>query len=656
MISSIRVAALPSLFLAIGLRAQQVPARVRTAADRSLLTALIAAEDARDSTILPTDPRRRGLASVNPYIRAFTVRGLGRTESASLVNLIAPALDDPGVEVRMSAADALAQATARGAQATVRPLLIQRLTVERNASVRAALLEAIGRSGGGSAESVKAAAGLIAASLRSSSVIEVRGAIRGLFFLSRKPEARGAGRIPTEITDKLFAMLMDRSAAGYTTADRLDVASILLNSAAINDARLLALFGHADPSVRDRAVSALLHATDTSVVRSILARSVADSSPMVRFRSANVYSRRLRPTDGCAPLVRLARDPDVAVALAGADALSACPSDTAAVHLLDSLASSLKDNDTWHRPTHAFVSLAATNPRRARELMPNFSHAQNFFVRTYADSAARLIGDTTTLYALALDRHPNVQSAAIAGLSALAGHAADSVYIAALKTDDNQLLMAASRALEGSTIPAVPRAATDAWHRLGMEGRQTSKDGLAALQTRFLELGGRFESTPQYSRLPAPTFDDLAAIERTEATIEMADGSIITLRFHPFDAPTNCARFVRLAKTRVFDGLTFHRVAPYFVVQGLSPNANEYSAPDAPFTRDELGRENLRGTVGLSTRGRDTGDGQIFINTVDNTALDHDYTVMATVTRGLEAFDRMQEGARIVRISTSIAR
>src|SRR5258708_9839099 len=153
------------------------------------------------------------------------------------------------------------------------------------------------------------------------------------------------------------------------------------------------------------------------------------------------------------------------------------------------------------------------------------------------------------------------------------------------------------------------------------------------------------------TRVPTPTFSDLAAIEQTEASIEMADGAVVKLRFHAFDAPTNSARFVRLAKAGVFDGLTFHRVAPFFVVQGPSPNANEYSAPDAPFTRDELGLENLRGTVGLSTRGRDTADGQISVNTVHNPRLDHNYTVMATIVSGLETFDRMQEGARIKRIT-----
>ena len=60
------------------------------------------------------------------------------------------------------------------------------------------------------------------------------------------------------------------------------------------------------------------------------------------------------------------------------------------------------------------------------------------------------------------------------------------------------------------------------------------------------------------------------------------------LRLLPFDAPTNAWRFARLAREGWFDGLTFHRVAPNFVIQGGSPGANEY-AGDGPYTRDEIG-------------------------------------------------------------------
>ena len=58
------------------------------------------------------------------------------------------------------------------------------------------------------------------------------------------------------------------------------------------------------------------------------------------------------------------------------------------------------------------------------------------------------------------------------------------------------------------------------------------------------------------------------------------------------------------------DGLTFHRLVPLFVAQGGSPGANEYTG-DARFMRDELSlARHERGAVGISTRGRDTGDGQ----------------------------------------------
>jgi len=86
-------------------------------------------------------------------------------------------------------------------------------------------------------------------------------------------------------------------------------------------------------------------------------------------------------------------------------------------------------------------------------------------------------------------------------------------------------------------------------------------------------------------------------------------------------------------------------------LQGGSPGANEY-AGDRLYMRDEVGLEmHTRGTVGISTRGRDTGDAQIFINLVDNPFLDFQYTVFARVCgEGMEAVDRIQEGDRIRRV------
>jgi cyclophilin family peptidyl-prolyl cis-trans isomerase len=107
-----------------------------------------------------------------------------------------------------------------------------------------------------------------------------------------------------------------------------------------------------------------------------------------------------------------------------------------------------------------------------------------------------------------------------------------------------------------------------------------------------------------------------------------------------------------MARRGAFDGLTFHRVVANFVIQGGSPGANEY-AGHGEFTRDEItDRSHRRGTVGISTRGRDTGDGQIFVNLVDNYRLDGDYTIFAEVVEGMETVDAVLEGDVIARIET----
>ena len=127
-------------------------------------------------------------------------------------------------------------------------------------------------------------------------------------------------------------------------------------------------------------------------------------------------------------------------------------------------------------------------------------------------------------------------------------------------------------------------------------------------------------------------------------------GGAIVVRLFVSDAPATVARFVSLALKGYYNGLTFHRVVPNFVVQGGSPGANEYMG-DGPYMRDEIGRlPHLRGTLGISTRGRDTGDAQIFINLVDNPRLDHDYTVFAEVTDGMDVVDGILEGDVIERI------
>ena len=149
------------------------------------------------------------------------------------------------------------------------------------------------------------------------------------------------------------------------------------------------------------------------------------------------------------------------------------------------------------------------------------------------------------------------------------------------------------------------------------------------------------------TRPALPTQSELAEAVRP-VHVRLASGRSFTMRLRPDVAPLLSVRFLRLVNAGYYNGLTFHRNVPNFVIQGGSPHANEYSG-NGPFVHDEIGLlGNVRGSVGLSTRGRDTGDAQIFVNLVDNARLDFDYTVFAMVDPGdMDVVDAIVEGETI---------
>jgi cyclophilin family peptidyl-prolyl cis-trans isomerase len=136
------------------------------------------------------------------------------------------------------------------------------------------------------------------------------------------------------------------------------------------------------------------------------------------------------------------------------------------------------------------------------------------------------------------------------------------------------------------------------------------------------------------------------------ALFKMESGIEFAITLDPVRAPLMSTRFLRLANRHYYDGLTFHRVVSNFIIQGGSPGANEY-AGDGPYVKDEISaRSHVRGTVGLSTRGRDTGDAQLFVNLVDNPRLDFDYTIFGAVRpEHIPRLQRIHEGDRIVNVT-----
>ena len=136
--------------------------------------------------------------------------------------------------------------------------------------------------------------------------------------------------------------------------------------------------------------------------------------------------------------------------------------------------------------------------------------------------------------------------------------------------------------------------------------------------------------------------------------VTMAPGSgggSFVVRLRGDVAPVMAAKILALVRNGYYDGLSWHRVEPDFVIQGGSPGANEYVG-HSEFLRDELGTvPHLRGTVGMSTRGHDTGDAQWFVNLRDNLRLNRDYTVFGEIVEGIEVADGVLEGDVIASIA-----
>jgi cyclophilin family peptidyl-prolyl cis-trans isomerase len=119
---------------------------------------------------------------------------------------------------------------------------------------------------------------------------------------------------------------------------------------------------------------------------------------------------------------------------------------------------------------------------------------------------------------------------------------------------------------------------------------------------------------------------------------------VIEIHLNVVEAPLASAAYVDLARRGFFNGLTFHRVVPGFVIQGGDPRGDGTGGPG--FTlRDEVGqRPYARGTVGIALAGKDTGGSQLFIALAPQPHLDGTYPVLGWVAEGMEVADRIQPG------------
>jgi peptidyl-prolyl cis-trans isomerase B (cyclophilin B) len=132
------------------------------------------------------------------------------------------------------------------------------------------------------------------------------------------------------------------------------------------------------------------------------------------------------------------------------------------------------------------------------------------------------------------------------------------------------------------------------------------------------------------------------------------DKGVMKVKFYEEDAPNTVANFITLSKKGYYDGLTFHRVIPDFVIQGGCPNGDGRGGPGYTIKCELDGKNQYhdKGVLSMAHAGRDTGGSQFFIchNRENTQHLDRNHTVFGKVVEGLEVIDKIKQGDHIQKI------
>lgn len=251
-----------------------------------------------------------------------------------------------------------------------------------------------------------------------------------------------------------------------------------------------------------------------------------------------------------------------------------------------------------------------------------------------------------------------------------AAHAAG--LLAAYPSDRNlKTLLAAHDAARGLPGVDVRRAVLGALGTWLADSTYVMADSLRAPAAAVLEAG--FDAPEIFLRLAAR--EAAAAGDLIPAALIPAEASLrATLPAHerdsgqpllalPFDAPrvrcvtghgdfvieldgrvapNTCAMFLGLLEDGFYEGLSFHRVVPDFVIQGGDPTGTGWGGPGFSIRSEWSRTSYARGAVGIAHSGKDTGGCQFFVALSPQPHLDGRYTVFGRVVDGMEVADSVQ--------------
>jgi cyclophilin family peptidyl-prolyl cis-trans isomerase/HEAT repeat protein len=636
---------------------------------------LLELEDRRDAGAGELD---RYLHDPDAGVRRRAALAAGRIGDAGLAPSLVELMNDAEPEVRQMAAFALGLVGD--------PMAVDRLLAalqDPEAVVRGRAAEALGRLGGAG---VAAAVARLAvdATPPGARPLVVRGddpgspadpwlALRlSLFALARLKDAAAAETALLEGGRPRF----DWWAATYV-AMRVESAAlrpVLVASVGSSDARARALAARGLGALKDASavdtLGTLLRDRDEAVVVHALralaaigdARGTALVAPFVSSKSAVVAWEALR-------------------------ALGSLPPDRS---LRAAVAALVGDERPWIRAA-ALAALARLDREEFALVLSGLDPDPVWWVRAALASALGSAGDEVSvnvLLASLKDEDARVLPAVLEALrAARAGDAVDTLR-RHLAHDDFAVRAAAAEGLLALKAPGLAAALAEAYERgrgdadpdarlaaleaLAVQGEASAWAAVAAaarddparvVRVRagaLLRAAGRAAPPPGPHPIERPPLDyreamapydpgRAAGLFTPRARVHTSRG-LIEIHLNVVEAPLASAAFLDLARQGFYDGLTFHRVVPDFVVQGGDPRGDGRGGPG--FTlRDEVGqRPYARGAVGIALAGKDTGGSQFFVTLSPQPHLDGNYTLLGWVAEGMEVADSIRPGDTIERI------
>lgn len=449
--------------------------------------------------------------------------------------------------------------------------------------------------------------------------------------LGRQKNARAVGPLVRASADKDWRVRVAAQRSFGTLADSSALPQVL---GGLSDP---------EPYVRETAAqsAALLRSRDALPA---LRKTIGDKDPAVRLAAARATAT-LGGETAWADLRPLLSDPERWVRSGALEALGDVPGNEPEL-TLKKVAAGLRPIGgpaSFEERSSAFTGLATRKSKTARgEIVSGLTDPQ-WMVATAAADAAGQSRDSTLVPELAnLYRHnpeprePDVALAVLGAFETLGPGArhtkpwsddTQSVLDAALKSPDARLRTAAGRAyvsVFGESTATTARAA------------HTPPAWKGASLAPYREALAEQDSTGALGRIRG------ARLVTARGTIELV--------FDVREAPRTVKNFVTLADSGRYNGLRWHRVVPYFVIQDGDPLGTGSGGPGYAISCEYNRLRYDTGAVGMALSGKDTGGSQYFITQSPQPHLDGRYTIFAHVVKGQDVVDRIRRGDSIERI------